>query len=46
MTIMKKQYKQPQTETAELKPTTIVCTSGGYGGSSDELGGGEEIELP
>lgn len=43
---MKKLYKQPQTAKAELMPITIVCTSGGYGGSSDTLGNGQEIELP
>ena len=46
MTIMKKLYKQPQTETAELKPTTIICTSTGNGGSSENIGNGEDIELP
>lgn len=46
MTIMKKTYIQPQTEAAKLMSTTIICTSGGYGGSSDKVGNGEDIDLP
>ena len=46
MTIMKKTYIQPQTEAAGLIPTTIICTSGGYGGPSDTIGNGEEIIIP
>ena len=46
MTIMKKTYIQPQTEAAGLIPTTIICTSGGYGGSSENIGNGESIDLP
>lgn len=46
MTIMKKTYIQPQTAAAELMPTNIICTSGGFGGSSDTVGNGEEIDLP
>ena len=45
MIIMKKTYIQPQTTAAGLIPTTIICTSGGYGGSSDTVDG-EEIIIP
>ncbi len=46
MTIMKKTYIQPQTEAAGLIPTTIICFSGGYGGSSENIEDGENIDIP
>ena len=45
MNNMKKLYIQPQTETAEMMPTAIICVSGGNGGSSDGISGAE-IDLP
>ena len=43
---MKKMYRQPIVEQAEMLPQGVICTSGTYGGSSEEAGGGETIELP
>lgn len=44
---MKKMYKQPIVEQAEMQPQGVICTSGAYGGSSENAGDGQEtIELP
>lgn len=44
---MKKMYKQPIVEQAEMQPQGVICTSGVYGGSSENAGDGlEDIDLP
>ena len=42
---MKKMYKQPVVEKAEMMPQGVICTSGMYGGSSENVEGGN-IEVP
>ena len=34
-------YIQPKMEISNVAPTTVVCTSGEYGGTTSQLGGGE-----
>ena len=45
---MKKMYDQPIVEQAEMMPQGVICTSGAYGGSSEnaENNDGDQIELP
>jgi len=44
--MMKKMYKQPIVEQAEMQPHSIICTSTGFGESSENVTPGETIELP
>lgn len=43
---MKKIYKQPIVEHAEMMPQGVICTSGTYGGSSENVEPGSTIEVP
>lgn len=43
---MKKMYKKPIVEKTEMQPQGVICTSGTYGGPSENAGNGETIELP
>ncbi len=43
----KKEYNQPVVELVKMKSHGIICTSGLYGGSSENAGeGSETIEVP
>lgn len=39
---MRKMYKQPESSVEELMPQSIICTSTGYGGDSENI---EEPEI-
>jgi len=41
--MMKKMYKQPIVEQAEMQPQSIICASTQFGGNTEDLGGGEII---
>jgi hypothetical protein len=42
----KKAYIQPMVNHVEMMPQGVICTSGMYGGSSENAGGGQNIEVP
>ena len=43
---MKKTYKQPVVEKAEMMPQTIICASVGFGGTTGDINNGSEEPIP
>ena len=43
---MKKMYKQPVVEKAEMMPQTIICASVGFGGTTGDINNGSETPIP
>lgn len=43
---MKKMYKQPVVEKAEMMPQTIICASVGFGGTTGDINNGSEEPIP
>lgn len=43
---MKKTYKQPVVEKAEMMPQTIICASVGLGGKTGDINNGSEEPIP
>lgn len=43
---MKKMYKQPVVEKAEMMPQTIICASVGFGGTTGDINNGSEAPIP
>ena len=43
---MKKMYKNPEIEIAEIAPQTIICTSVGFGGTTGDINNGSADPIP
>ena len=43
---MKKMYKNPEIEIAEIAPQTIICSSAGLGGTTGSIDPGNPDPIP
>ena len=43
---MKKMYKNPEIEIAEIAPQTIICASVGLGGTTGDINNGSTDPIP
>ena len=43
---MKKMYKKPVVEKAEMMPQTIICASVGLGGTTEDINNGTTDPIP
>ncbi len=43
---MKKMYKNPQIEIAEMTPQTVICSSAGLGGTTGDINNGNLDPIP
>ncbi len=43
---MKKTYKNPQIEIAEMTPRAVICASAGLGGTTNDINNGNSDPIP